>query len=362
MKKIIFLLAMFFTISAISQEGTSELNLPTQKNNAGKYLKTDGKKMSWASVTAGVSASLTAGYIPYAVSSTSLANSGIYQSSGNIGINTTSPNSKFDIKATAYDTDIFSLSNTSGSVSRFRMQLNSNEDVLFKTINSDLIFNTFYTGGVPVETIRFTNTGKIKTATNSEFIIGSYNSSSNNFGYVSSSSNGTNGAGLKFSVTASSGSQSGIDAMTILTGGNVGIGTTSPSYPLHVIGDVGIGNAGYLRFKDVTDVQKSYMYFHNASNQFYHYSEGGYKNYTGYGGGVYFETSYAPFDIFVNRSDFSIRTQNSGSEDFIFKIKASSKTINTSSLPTYSGTLSSGDFFKYEDTGSPSGWSTGIMP
>ncbi|MBC7412367.1 MAG: hypothetical protein H7331_07925, partial [Bacteroidia bacterium] len=94
MKKIIFLLAMCFTLSAISQTSItgSGTKLPSQTGNAGKYLKTNGSQLSWATVTAGLSASLTTGYVPYAVSSTSLANSAIYQANnGYIGINTTSP-------------------------------------------------------------------------------------------------------------------------------------------------------------------------------------------------------------------------------------------------------------------------------
>lgn len=89
MKKTIFLLlAMFFTISANSQTNAKTSGLPTQSGNAGKYLKTNGSKLSWANVTAGLSASLTPNYIPYAVSSTSLANSSIFINTitGYIGI------------------------------------------------------------------------------------------------------------------------------------------------------------------------------------------------------------------------------------------------------------------------------------
>lgn len=87
MKKIIFLLAMFFTISAYSQKGVQPSSkIPSQAGNSGKVLSTNGSKLNWLSIptptyAAGISAALTGSgtvnYLPMYSSSNTFTNSSI---------------------------------------------------------------------------------------------------------------------------------------------------------------------------------------------------------------------------------------------------------------------------------------------
>lgn len=92
MKKIILIfslcLSALFTFSQTSIGAKKEL--PSQTGHSGQYLKTNGTTPSWATVTAGLSGSLIANYIPYAVSSTSLANSTIFTYTNGVTIFKTS--------------------------------------------------------------------------------------------------------------------------------------------------------------------------------------------------------------------------------------------------------------------------------
>lgn len=79
MKKYIFyfIATLLSSISAFSQVTPVGQKIPSQIGKSGKYLKTVNNKMQWANVTAGLTGSLTANYIPYAFDGDSLANSSI---------------------------------------------------------------------------------------------------------------------------------------------------------------------------------------------------------------------------------------------------------------------------------------------
>jgi hypothetical protein len=63
---------------------TANQVLPSQATNSGKYLTTDGSNSSWATVTAGVSGSGTTNTIPLWTAGTTLGDSALTQSAGNV--------------------------------------------------------------------------------------------------------------------------------------------------------------------------------------------------------------------------------------------------------------------------------------
>lgn len=80
---------------------------------------------------------------------------------------------------------------------------------------------------------------RITTGSGGKLQLGALNTSTDNFGYVSSASQ-TNGSGLKFETTNGSGVNTGLVQMVILNNGTVGIGTTTPNaaYKLDVSGTI----------------------------------------------------------------------------------------------------------------------------
>jgi hypothetical protein len=107
MKNLILIIATLFNFSLVAQvKPVSTVVIPTQAGNAGKYLKTNGSKMSWFSIPTptyapGVSAALTGsgtvGFLPKYSSANTFTNSIIFDSNSNIGIGTSSPIAKLDV-------------------------------------------------------------------------------------------------------------------------------------------------------------------------------------------------------------------------------------------------------------------------
>jgi hypothetical protein len=107
------------------------------------------------------------------------------------------------------------------------------ENTLMSTSNADLVFNTRSSG--TVETMRMTNTGKIIINDGSYLTLGVLDSVTDKYAYIDSAGNTTTSAGLKFSVCRV-GTTTGMTAMQIEAGGNIGIGTTSPTARTHIQG------------------------------------------------------------------------------------------------------------------------------
>lgn len=107
------------------------------------------------------------------------------------------------------------------------------ENTLVATTNADLIFKTRSSG--TVETMRMTNAGKIIINDSSYLTLGVLDPSTDKYAYIDSAGNATASAGLKFSVCQVA-STSGMTAMQIDAGGNVGINSTAPTAKLQVVG------------------------------------------------------------------------------------------------------------------------------
>ena len=167
-------------------------------------------------------------------------------SEGNVGIRTSNPICALDVQGVVRIGDSAS--------SNFRIDLGStgvgtyrsayveglNNDILFANQqNGNLRFYTYNT-----EKMRITPTGKVGIGTtspyatldvNSSLQIGSSATSSNNF-HITAESIGA----LQF---WNGNYGTGTELMRITSGGNVGIGTTTPTYKLDVRGTIRIGNA-----------------------------------------------------------------------------------------------------------------------
>jgi hypothetical protein len=97
------------------------------------------------------------------------------------------------------------------------------------------------TGNVGIGTTspstKFEVTGISRISAGGYLQVGPLNQSTDNFGYVSSGGY-LNGTGLKFETTNGAGSTAGLTRMTILNNGKVGIGTMNPDELLTVNGKV----------------------------------------------------------------------------------------------------------------------------
>lgn len=220
-KTILTFIISLFSFLSFSQVTPVGPKIPSQSGHAGKYLKTNGSKLSWATVSAGLSASLTAGYIPFAYSNDSLSNSIIYQSSNFLGIGT----------------------NSQSSISPF-IQLNSN-----------LNRNYFQFTGSSDSRGVFMNcqsndweNGFLKVVSNSPSFAGSAYEPSGLGSVIRSGGDGTNVPLHLFSnfgkvYISGSATYSGATPSNVgitVDNGKVGIGTINPAKNLHVVGTVSL--------------------------------------------------------------------------------------------------------------------------
>ena len=136
-----------------------------------------------------VSGTGTTNYIPKFTSSTALGNSLIYDNGTNVGIGTTSPAAKLDVNSGTRNTDALILRNNQ--------------------INGDLVQGFV---GISFQDQNGTNASAIRSYSN---LFSQW------------------GSTLTFSTNTASGSELA-ERMRITSGGNVGIGTTSPANPLSV--------------------------------------------------------------------------------------------------------------------------------
>jgi hypothetical protein len=142
-------------------------------------------------------------------------------SGGNVGIGTTSPNSKLEV----FDGDISVT--TSGSFS-------------FLNLNRNFIPNS---AGVLLGGMKYRG---YSTGT-------TYQSGVHIYGYSTEAWNSTSSPGYLSIQTTPSGSTTPVERMVVTSTGNVGIGTTAPGSPLDILGKVSINSDGTLNWGNAKD-------------------------------------------------------------------------------------------------------------
>ena len=177
------------------------------------------------------------------------ANGNSYFNGGNVGIGTTSPSRELDIQASSGWAELALRGNTGGGGSlEFWTNTTKRAEIFADT--EDIVFRNTSTNQ---ERMRIKSNGKVgigtSNAQNAELAI----KSGSNFDLeLFSEASGT--AWQSYNRTSSSWGYirflaGGGEQMKIHTNGNVGIGTTSPGYKLHVVGNINIqGTGGYLRW------------------------------------------------------------------------------------------------------------------
>lgn len=199
----------------------------------------------------------------------------IYRSTGNIGLGTTTPTMKLDIHTPASD-GLQISANSGHSVMKINsFSSNANDGALLHLYKASGISGS--PGPVPASSLlgqirfggyngsMFTNAATIEGWTNSAY------------------SGSSTEAMLKFTTTAS-GSVVPTERMRIMSDGKVGIGTSSPAYELHVLGQVA-GSSAFMNASDkrlkenIHTLENSLEKIHQLRGVRFHFTEDAQKTY-----------------------------------------------------------------------------------
>ncbi len=177
-------------------------NFPTTDGTNGQVLTTNGSgTLSWATSSGGVSGSGTTNYVTKFTGTSAVGNSQIFDNGTNVGIGTASPSAKLHVVADS------ALTNPESDIGVYSLFLNSNA-----TTNAGSAIGLGANG------------------TAGAIIVGQRVGANNE-------------SVMKLQTRDSAGTAA--TRVTISSGGNVGIGTTSPSYRLDVAGTIKSAGTGY---------------------------------------------------------------------------------------------------------------------
>jgi hypothetical protein len=211
---------------------------------------------SWT--ISGTIGGLTSGYVPKATSASTLGNSLIYDNGTNIHIGGSSAPSKLTVSG-----DIESMYTTSAPTVNY-LKLGTYGDGSWgsyigafsnyaSTLATDLRFGTT-TGSTPTEKMRITSDGNILVGTTTDggykLTVAGVINTTNTTGYLLRD-NDVAGYGIYKGASTRIGiAANGNEYLSVLSNGNVGINTSSPSEKLHISGGnayiSGVGNALYF--------------------------------------------------------------------------------------------------------------------
>ena len=223
-----------------------------------EYYYCDGT--TWKPIAQGsssVGGSGSTNYLAKWTDASTLGNSVIYDDGTNVGIGTTSPEAKLDIRGYA---KIFGGNAVS-------LILGSDYD------NNSTITNSVTKGA---------RLGAPHYDTNEEpvaLIFGNINSIQNNINIGGGSSLMNSATAIKFYTSTNTTTVTGTERMRITSSGNVGIGTTSPNYKLDVAGEASVsanlmtgGQFQLGRFASApTAIGEGSLYYDSTTKKVYYY-------------------------------------------------------------------------------------------
>jgi hypothetical protein len=230
---------------------------------AGQILTSSGTTVSWS--TAGpTSASGTTNYVSKFTGTTTLGNSQIFDNGTNVGIGTTSPVSKLDIRGVLSFPYISTVTGT--TVVKFS-ESTDDEFVLkanltgFGATGNSMSFGSGISGwasdimtwrgdgNVGIGTTSPTTKLQVYNSTEGQYMeVGAGDVGGRSLVFTSSNNNGSAGALHTINAKSINGAialaTAGSERVRITSDGNVGIGTTSPGAKLDVVGKIALNDGG----------------------------------------------------------------------------------------------------------------------
>ena len=243
------------------------------------YIRTTGNvgTQAWSSITTGTG---TTNYVTRWASSTTLGNSVIYDDGTNIGIGTATPGAKLDVNG--------------------RIRIGSNAQTEIYSSSNRVVFRGENTDNVA----QFAGYGLFLPIAGQSYNL--YLAGSANFGYTDTTATldihrGNTGPFIRLNSNGTS----------YLNGGNVGIGTTSPSYTLDVNGIIGLSgfsfadkNSNYIRmYEPAGNVA---MYLGNASDPGNYYDNTSH-NFRNRGGSTFYMVINSSGDVGIGTTSPAYR-------------------------------------------------------